>query len=41
MSDEEQDEGVEVEASQDIGKIFCFGDSLNYLKFDIATMKWT
>lgn len=27
--------------STDVGKIYCFGDSLNYLKLDIAQMKWS
>ena len=40
LSDDAGGEGDNIyevpEQSNDIGKIFCIGDSLNYLKFDIA-----
>ena len=39
--EEEAKEAAEVEQTTDIGKIFCIGDSRNYLKFDIANMKWS
>lgn len=32
---------AEAEFSTDVGKIYCFGDSLNYLRYDIAPMRWT
>jgi len=35
------DNEVIVDRTNDSSKVFCFGDSLSYLKFDVGEMVWS